>query len=237
MENVSHAIFLSFAMFALVIGLSFSIYLLNTLNSTASALIQATDKTNEYQSVSFDSSNVLNRGNLGKIGETLTTRTVTVDTVISTLYRYTQENFSVEIYDNSNRLVQIFDLEVEGVIRNKNESNPTYNAYHKLYDQNSYCRLYEAPWITDEDIKQRIDLYVSSQKGYIKEKLVDYSKNGENDCKGLSNLIQKGTMFTERFIQYAYSGDVFTETNGDDTESIIEGSRPLKKIIIQYIQQ
>lgn len=221
MDNVSHAMFLAFAMFALVLGLSFGIYLLGNMNSVAYTLIHSTDATSDYQTISYDSSNKENKF----------TRFVGVDTVISTLYRYYKENFSVEIYNNSKELVQVFDLTIENILAgSKDQNNPKeWDAYSELYGDNSQCNLFRAPWIVnDEYIKQRVDMYISGSSGYINGTFVDYSIN---------NLKKLGNTFEEQFIQYTYDGQTISDNLGEDIESITGNVRAQNKIIIRYIQQ
>lgn len=267
MDNVTQAIFLAFAMFALVIGLSFSIYLLNGMNSVATTLIRSNDKTNDYQSVSFNSKNVQSRGSLKEItdanqkAEVFRTRTVSKDVLISTLYRYSKENFYVEIRDYGGNVNQVFDMEIEGFIsagylpitldpnlykdkdirEEKEAANKAFNmkidSYNKAYGTATDQKyMYGAVWKSNQtDIKQRIDLYISSQKGYISNSLVDYSKEGF----GLKNLLLNGgsDTFTEQFIQYTYDGSFYIDTFGDDVESLaVEGAKAQKKIIIIYTQ-
>ena len=160
MDNVTHAIFLAFSMFALVLGLSYGIYLMGRMNSVATTLIQSNDATSDYQSVSYDSSDP----------DIKYTRLVGVDTVISTLYRYNKENFSVEIYSKNGSLHQIFDLTIENVITGESKpENPEWVAYNNLYGENGKeCYLFKAPWIVGpEYTKQRIDMYVAGKKAYI----------------------------------------------------------------------
>ncbi len=227
MDNVTHAIFLAFAMFALVLGLSYGIYLLGSMNSVASTLIQSTDATSDYQTVSYDSSDRNNPF----------TRTVGVDTVISTLYRYYKESFSVEIYNNKNQLVQLFDLTVENVLAGNNTLDSEWQAYNELYSENipskNHVKLFGAPWIVNQEYtKQRIDMYISGQKAYINGTEVDYSGNNS-----LKKLIENGDIFEEQFIQYTYEGQTISDNSGGDIESITGSVRAKNKIIIRYIQK
>lgn len=258
MDNVVQAIFMAFAMFVLVIGLSASAYLINKMNTAATAVIRANDKTLEYQTVSYDSSNLKSRNKMTDGGAT--TRTVSSDVVISTLYRYYKENFAVEIYDEKG-LNQLFDLSVEtkmnksvsvdyktydaeGNIKSIDPLNPTIvsdplaRAYNKNYNNPDGKSgkhpeyMWKAPWLgSARDIEERIDLYVSSKKGYINGSLVDYSLDGY----GFKNL--KNKKFTEQFIQYTYDGDTYTDTNGEDVETLVGNQQELKKILIVYKAQ
>lgn len=234
MENVTHALFLAFAMFTLVLGLSYGIHLLSSMNLVTNTLIQTTDATADYQSVSYDSSDTTKDYS----------RIVGSDTVISTLYKYYKENFSVEIYNNENKLVQIFDLTIENKLadNNNNKSDKEWDAYNKLYGDGKSERfdpgtqtpyLFKAPWRVNHDaIKQRIDMYISGQKGYINETLVDYSE--KNNFK---TLIENGDTFKEQFIQYSFKGDTISSGPGEDVDTVIGSARPIKKILIRYVQQ
>lgn len=255
MDNVVQAIFLAFAMFVLVIGLSTSAYLINEMNTAAVAVIRANDKTSDYQTISFDSSGIKSRSKLDttSLDNGFRKRTVSADTVISTLYRYYKENYAVEIYDTSG-LNQLFDLTVETKINssnseklqyekeydsdgnvisiNVNEATPVKDALVKAY-QTTYNNpsnkeyMWGAPWLgSAKDIEQRIDLYVSSKAGYIGDRYVNYKNN---DFASL-----KDKKFSEQFIQYTFDGETYTDTNGEDVETLVGSRQELKKILIVY---
>lgn len=220
MDNVTHAIFLAFAMFALVLGLSYGLYLLGNMNSVASTLISATDATRDYEKISYNSKADLDIENAKK------KRIVGLDTVISTIYRYNQESYSVEIYDRDNKLMQIFDLTVEGVLNSNDTSSQEYKGFKEKYGD-----LSGAPWNTNNDyIQQRIDMYVSSQKGYINNKEIDYSKIGLASKEWLGD----NPKFSEQFIQYTYDGETISDSKGHDVESITGSRRAQNKILIIY---
>ena len=255
MDNVVQAIFLAFAMFVLVIGLSTSAYLISQMNSAAVAVIRANDKTSDYQTISFDSRGIKTRNKLDttSLDNGFRKRTVSADTVISTLYRYYKENFAVEIYDSSG-LNQLFDLTVETKINSTNSEKLQYEkeydsdgniksinvgektivedalakAYQTTYNNpNNKSYMWGAPWLgSAKDIEQRIDLYVSSKAGYIDGSLVNYKNNG------FASLRDKN--FSEQFIQYTFDGETFTDTNGEDVETLVGSKQELKKILIVY---
>lgn len=229
MENVTHALFLAFAMFTLVLGLSFGIYILRNMTTVSTALIKSTDHTLDYQTVSYNSSDKTQKF----------TRIVGVDTVISTLYRYYKENFSVEIYNNSKELVQVFDLTIENILAGNNTQDLEWQSYNNLYNTQKngkppiLCDLYNAPWIVNHEYtKQRVDMYIAGKKSYINGVLIDY----EGD-KGLPGLIENSDTFEEQFIQYTYDGQTISDSLGEDIESITGNARAENKIIIRYIQQ
>lgn len=215
MDNVTQALFMAFAVMALAIGLSFGLYLIGNMNNVATKLIQAQDSTMDYQSVSYDTNGITNR----QVG---------IDTVISTLYKYYKESFSVEIYDKNKNLVQIFDLTTENVLASGNTKDEEYIAYNLRFGSSSDVNLFGAPWIVDNRyVKQRIDMYIAGQKAYINGVEVDYTNN---------NLLKLNTeTFEEQFIQYSFDGETISDNNGEDIETITGSSRAHTKIIIRYI--
>jgi hypothetical protein len=225
MENAVEAMKMGFAMIVFVIALTASMYLLNTASTTSKILLYYADETNYLDNIEVNSD--------------VTKRTVNVETIIPTLYRYYKENFAVQIYNKDGKLVQMFDVNIEGKVRKAAgtiSSNRTgeQNALMSLYGvtltgtdadkTNPY--LFEAPWIgnTSKDIKTRIDLYVNGKCAYINGTKVDYTKNN------LGNFEE--SKFEEQFIEYAYKGDTISSEDG--TETITGNSKPENKIVIIY---
>ena len=224
MENAVDAIKMGFAMLVFVMAMSAAMYLLNAAASTSQVLLYYADETNYLDNI--------------EVQEDITKRTVNVETIIPTLYRYYKENFAVQIYNKTGDLVQIFDVNIEGKVRKAagtTTSNRTgeQKALMSLYGvttgtpnaKNPY--LFEAPWIgnTSKDIKTRVDLYVNGGCGYINGTKVDYTQN---------NLLVnfKDSLFQEEFIEYAYKGDTITSEDG--TETITGNTKPENKIVIIY---
>lgn len=228
MENAVEAMKMAFGMIVFVIALSASMYLLNTATSTSKVLLYYADETNY-----LDNININENSNITK-------RTVTVDTIIPTLYRYYKENFAVQIYNKQGKLIQIFDVNIEGKVRKAagtiaSRRTGEQMALMSLYgvpdatgtpgENNPY--LFEAPWIgnTSKDIKTRVDLFVRGECAYINGTRVDYTQN---------NLLQKhgNSKFEEEFIEYAYKGDTISSEDG--TETITGNAKPETKIVIIY---
>lgn len=224
MENAVEAMKMGFAMIVFVLAMTASMYLLNTASSTSQVLLYYADETNYLDNI--------------EIKNDITKRTVTVDTIIPTLYRYYKENFAVQIYNKEGNLIQIFDVNIEGKVRKasgtiSSKRTGEQKALMSLYGEpnsgtpetNPY--LFEAPWIgnTSKDIKTRVDLFVRGECAYINGTKVDYTQN---------NLLQKhGTSkFEEEFIEYAYKGDTITSEDG--TETITGNAKPETKIVIIY---
>ena len=225
MDNAVDAIKMAFGMLVFVIAMTAAIYLFNSATATTRVLLYAADKTNYYDNIEIKNENITNRN-------------VNIETIIPTLYRYYKENFAVQIYKKDGTLVQIFDLNIEGIVRrasgkrasSRTDEEKGLMSLYGVSTKPSY--LFEAPWMgnTSKDIKTRIDLYVNGQCGYINGTKVDYTAN---NLKQFSST----TSFTEKFIQYNYKGDTISvgEEEGEDGIETITGNvKPETKIVIIY---
>lgn len=227
MDNAVESILIAFAVMVFVIALSMTTYLLSTAMSTTETLIYNSDRTNYLDNIEVELVDSY-------------IRTVGIDTVINSLYRYYKENFMVKIYKNNGTpgvkgtLHQIFDTTIEGKvyvaaskpIRTPDIRTEEEKALIRMYGVGG-VNLFGAPWIGNIDnfAKQRVDLYVSGQGGYINNGEVNY------DGVGLKDL---GTnTFKEIFVEYMYSGDTYSTEDG--IESITGSEKAKNKIIIEYI--
>lgn len=233
MENAVDAIKMAFGMMVFVIAITASMYLFTIATSTSKVLLYAADKTNYYDNIKLDNN------------EEITTRTVGIETIIPTLYRYAKENFAVKIYNKSGDLVQIFDLNIEGRVKDavgKKVKTDEQKALVSLYGipsvsgEKTNPYLFGVPWNgagnggnRNKDIKTRIDLYVKGECGYINGTKVDYTDNN------LKNF--KDSKFTEQFTEYAYKGDTISVGEGDGIETITGNVKVENKIVITYQEQ
>ena len=234
MENVSRALYMAFAMFVFIIALSYSMYMIKSLNTTSKLIMYRTDGTNRYESVElrdFDASSVNN--------DIRKSRTVGIDTIIPTLYRYYKESYSVKILDENGNLMQYFDTETEGQIMTAMSTldakkTEKQKALISLYGTADLpANLFGAPWMgnTNKDTKARIDMYISGEAGYINNTWVDYSK--QYSGKYIYLNYYKNRLFKETFAQYAYEGDTLT-TEDDELETLTGSQQISTKIIITY---
>ncbi len=221
MENAIEALIISFAIIVFIIAISLTMSLFTKTTNTTKEMVYNIDKTNYYKNIEIKSDRI----------DDLTTREVTVDNVIASLYRYYKENFMVKIYTKSGELHQVFDADLEGEIRiafaatRKTDRQKALLASYRDGKQ----KMFGAPWManTNNQSKYRVDLYVSGKKGYINGFEVDYSETSQN--KGLKSL---GNVFTEKFVEYMFSGDTIETEDG--IETITGNSKEKDKIIIEY---
>ena len=243
MENVTRALLIAFSMLIFVIAFSYSMYLINKLNSTSSTVLQTVTTTNYYDNIEVDK-------------DSLTTRDVGIDTIIPTLYRYYKENYAVKIFIKNganHELLQVFDVNIErNIARATASSDEVVDKTSSLYNellaglkQSDYnkqgCRIYlfEAPWMGNikEDTRARIDFFLKGTKGYINNTEVDYSRNGS----AFKSLVADGfieycknrnSVFQETFVEYAYEGQTISTENG--VETITGNTQENSKIVITY---
>lgn len=220
MEDAVQALKMAFAVFVFVIAISVAFYVISKAKATSETIFYVSDKTNYYDNVESNSN---------------VTRTVGLETVIPTLYRYYRENFMVQIMKSDGTILQVFDTTTEWEVSNAakviaNKRNDRQKILISLYgDKNEPTNMFGAPWVgtTDEDAKARIDLYIKGGKGYINNALVDYTNNGL-----FSNGIKETTQFEEIFTEYQFSGQTISDEDGE--YELIGDKRGSKKIVITY---
>ncbi len=219
MEDAVQALKMAFAVFVFVIAISVAFYVISKAKATSETIFYVSDKTNYYDNVESNSN---------------VTRTVGLETVIPTLYRYYRENFMVQIMDASGNVLQVFDTTTEWEVSNaakviEKKRNARQKTLMKLYGEGK-TNMFGAPWVgtTDEDAKSRIDLYIKGEKGYINNALVNYTENNGL----LSNGIDEKTKFEESFTEYQYSGQTISDEDGE--YELVGDKQGNKKIIITY---
>ena len=227
MENASHALYMAFAFLVFIGACTYSLYMVNVLNNTANSLVYRLDETNYYDSL--DLTDLLSNGddttnNSYKI--------VSIDSIIPVLYKYYRESYTVRILDEDGELLQLFDTTVEGEVMTattllSSRRTDRQKALLSLYgDSDKACYMFGAPWLgsTNKDTKERIDMYISGDSGYINNTWVDYSGNYLRQYED--------RQFQEIFSEYTYEGDTITSEDGEET---LTGTRQTSaKIVITY---
>ncbi len=258
-DNASHALLMAFSVIIFVFALGIAMALFSQVLTTADTLVYYSDSTRYYDNIelvkfctacgeaaSLDESECKKcKVAFGPIDEDATIlrgteRYVGAETIIPTLYRYYKENFCVKIYDASNNLIQVFDVKLEGDVRNaigdmsatNRDSLTSYkqvknNALTELYnDDDKEYYLFGAPWLgSTKDLKARVDYFVNGDAGYINNIFVNYENNL------FAKAREQNIQFREQFINYSYSGETFTTDDGDE---LVDGASDKDKIVIIY---
>ena len=235
MENITRSLIMAFSMLIFVIGFTYSMYLIHKLSSTANVLLDSVATTNYYDNLKVTNDNIAKRD-------------VGADSIVSTLYRYYKEQYSVKIFvkeGSGTALLQIFDLDIEGKISKADESSSDdelkslANSIFGDKNKGSKAYLFGAPWMgnKDQDARTRIDYFLNGEKGYINNGLVDYSNI---TSEGGFLKYATGKTFEESFIEYTYSGETVSTTleNGDESlETITGNTQENSKIVIIYTEK
>lgn len=210
MENVSKALIIAGSMLLFVVGFSYAMFLINKLNTTSREVLDTVTAIKYYDNIEVDNSAAKER-NVG------------IETVISTLYRYYKESYSVKILDEDGKLLQLFDTSIEFQVA---KSDPKLKG--SIYmDKTKTAFMFNAPWTSniEQYTSSRIDYFIKGTKGYINNVFVDYSE---------INFLEKykNKTFKETFVEYTYSGEtIFTE---DGVETITGSTQEKNKIMIIY---
>ena len=226
MENATHALYMAAAFLVFIGAFSYSLYMVNKLNTTANMLVYRLDETNYYDSLDLteliaDSDNTTNSYKI-----------VSIDSIIPVLYKYYRESYTVRILDTNGELLQLFDTTVEGEVMTatnllSSRRTDRQKALLSLYgDSDKACYMFGAPWLgsTNKDTKERIDMYISGDSGYTNNTWVDYSGNYLRQYED--------RQFQEIFSEYTYEGDTITSEDGEET---LTGTRQTSaKIVITY---
>lgn len=226
MENITDALYMAAAFLVFIGAFSYSLYMVNKLNTTADTLVYRLDETNYYDSLDLteliaDSDNTTNSYKI-----------VSIDSIIPVLYKYYRESYTVRILNTNGELLQLFDTTVEGEVMTatnllSSRRTDRQKALLSLYgDSDKACYMYGAPWLgsTNKDTKERIDMYISGDSGYINNTWVDYSGNYLRQYEN--------RQFQEIFSEYTYEGDTITSEDGEET---LTGTRQTSaKIVITY---
>lgn len=229
MDNVVQALMIAFAVIVFVIALSISMFMFSQVTNTAETLSFYSDSTRFYDNIKLEKD---------ETGNDNTERLVSAETIVPTLYRYYKENFCVKIYDADSNLLQIFDVNLEGLV-NKSvaDTNATVDATEPEHIKNYALKetynkpdtkyyLFGAPWLgSTESVKTRVDFYVNGKSGYINNQYVDYKDNEFYKAR------MNKTQFRERFINYSYSGETMETDEGD---TLVTGAEAKDKIVIIY---
>lgn len=160
--------------------------------------------------------------------ETNITREVGIETIIPTLYRYAQsdDNIRIRILANDGTELQVFDQEIESIVRLGSPSSD-YERYIAAQYNNPTkpAYMFQAPWQgqVSQYRLERINAYVNGTKAKHMPS-VDYGLTNNNLMR------YKDRRFEESYIEYRTSGQVYTDQFGEEIVTIPAST----KIIITY---
>ncbi len=280
MDNAERALMMAFSVIVLGIALALAMFMFSSITVTSEQLTFYTDSTAYYDNVQLtkvcSACSKVNPYDIGNCEgcnaifpditddgiQNGTTRVVGAETIIPTLYRYYKENFCVKIYDATNNLIQIFDVNLEGKVHGANgdtqadddSDDPTHirnYAYNIVYNRPNVASrsiqgykykpsdnidipyfMFGAPWLgSTESVKARVDYFVNGKAGYINNSYVNYIDNAFYNARIDTKPDGSKYQFTERFINYSYSGQKMITEDGDE---LVTGEKSKDKIVIIY---
>ncbi len=223
MENISEALKMAGAALLFVLAFTVTLMLFNQAQATADSVLFSADKTNFYEHIEPNSTGV--------------TRSVGIETIIPTLYRYKQEGFTVKILDASGNELQVFDGAIESMIASNNGSSDTvlsnkltseeYNNYKKYNNPNEESYMAGAQWATGDTnnskLLERINSYIYGTENSF--------ENLNYDNNNLMELSNDGKIkFNESYLEYNTSGKYKSDSFGN-WFTIVDGEQ---KVIITY---
>ena len=155
-----------------------------------------------------------------------TTRKVGIETIIPTLYRYAQsdDNIRIRILNETGQELQVFDQEIESIVRLGSPSNEYETYISQQYNNPARpAYMFQAPWQgqVSQYRLERINAYINGTSASHMPN-VNYASN---------NLkTHRDRLFEESYLEYRTSGQVYTDELGEEIVTIPAST----KIVITY---
>lgn len=214
MENAADALKMAAAVLAFVLALGISMSSFSEVREVSEIILNYKDKEYNY---SYIPSN----------GDT--TRKVSVETIVQSIYRAYNENYKIYFYENGNESDPLI-LFKEGMTQEKQEIN--------------YIDLRKQALATVEKRNQFIGciLYGSSYRDSSGKSFNDI----KNEFKEVGIILQEQGLYDkivssggaeEKFGVYYEDDEVLEDSNPDDSESNAPQANRIKKRVITYILQ
>ena len=209
MENTTDGLLIAMGVLVFVIAVSSTMFLFSQLTQTAEIVYEEALKPGYLSEIEIDR----------KADVSGSKRTVNKKDIILALHRYPIQTVAVTILDRNGNEYQVFDKYIESQVRNlssRRQSDLTQidrnflARYNSPTGNNSKLYLFTAPWIgSTQSHRERVNLFVNSEKGYINGQVVDYTNKGLDDIKS--------TQFIETVLNYKISGEgKYDEVTGID---------------------
>ncbi len=230
MENATDALYIAFAVIIFVIALTITMVMFSRLGEVSGVAISSSDITEFYEYEGAD----INKAN----------RTVGLETIIPTLYKYYKENYTVIFLKKDGTPLGLYNSETNRDLWGNGTNDNTGNI-GKYYSSNSdyekVCSFdvdeeitRHEPWTgTTEDYKNNLDAFLKGGKfNYPSDPsqvAYDYSRQLNNNGGFIGLCATNNYKFKEMLGEYNYN----VETEGH--ESALLKNRK-KRVIIYQLQ-
>lgn len=212
MENAVDALKMAGAALLFIIAFSISMMMFSRARETTDAVLDNLRIKDFFPKVESLSTNI--------------TRKVGIETIIPTLYRYAQsdDNIRVRILSQTGEELQVFDQEIESIVRLGSPSDE-----YEIYIAQQYnnpakpAYMFQAPWQgqVSQYRLERINAYINGTTAKHMPNL-NYTSNN------LKRYHDK--IFEESYLEYRTSGKVYTDELGEEIVTIPAST----KIVITY---
>ena len=206
MENASDAIIRAGAMLIFVSALTVAVTTFSQARATIDMVAYVSDETNYYEYM--DTTN-----------NTAKYRTVGLETIIPTLYKYYKENYTVVFLDRNGKGIKLYETQTDLQLWPKESDSTTIPPIASKYpgmDEKSICSFdlgeetqRMEPWTADAaDVKENLDAFLNGgtfegynySPGFIaeyaddtfRETIGEYSTDTDEDSENLSSLLDQG---------------------------------------------
>lgn len=147
------------------------------------------------------------------------TRRVGLETVIPTIYRYSNQDTAlrVVIQNREGKDIQVFDTAIETAVQSQEGKG---EPYYENYIKPNFCEsqkptyMYEAPWANNKaKTLERINCYITGQK----PNLLRNSELGETGGYNTNYLLSYGDVpYLETYVEYRTSGTILIDKYGEE---------------------
>lgn len=208
MENAVEALKMSFAVFVFVMALSLTMTMFTKAKTTADVVLHSSDM---LEFVEYD-----DFLRAGESFDSKKNRIVGLETIIPTLYKYRQENYTVIFRESNGTFMKLYESHTnlwnpggnpgEAGYKNKyfpNDGNPTICSFDLNEEQSRH-----EPWVATPDYnKIFLDAFLSGGRFYYPSYASEAAAEAAGAYYQFDNFMEKyaNTKFVETLGEYSYS--------------------------------
>lgn len=213
-DNASQALYMAFGVMMLVIALTVAISIFSLARQTSDIVIQTADETSYYDYETYSKN--------GTAGEN---RIVGMETVIPTLYKYIQENYSVIFldgtsgYDYNTNATAISNLKPLTIYQTKTKSTTWSTQYTGQTGVNGNDNIAPSIGYTlskKSGSEQNISVFDIDEESYRNE---SWRINNETTKKNITAILNGDTSFNNNN-SYASASNPLTKKNSKFVEFV-----------------